>query len=155
MLRPMSDHATPPFTAAQIREATPPGRAYTWRVARATGPAVIRRLEFADVTETGCTTIATNATEDGFMLGEDTDNPTWDDLVSHALWPDGVTEIAEASLSTPAGEFERCMLYTVQMGSDTIKAWFAPELPGAPVQLNMERGDQVTMSMVLTHHELP
>ena len=78
-------------------------------------------------------------------------------LLSSMSGPDGTTSFAYDALGqlkteTPAGSFA-CKLYKVD-GDDgvTVRAWFATDLPGAPVRLEISRGDAVVTRMVLLQH---
>ncbi len=152
---PSSQLARPPFTAAQIRDATQAGRTYVWKLT-AEGRSFRRRLKFVEVDAEQATTEAVNLLDDGNPLGEtELKTQTWDDFVKHAAWPKDGTTITDDHITVGAGEFD-CMLYTIDEQKEgqhvVTRAWFAKNLPGAPVKMIVEvDGKQVTELELLEH----
>ncbi len=150
----MAAIASPPFSASQIRDATSVGRTYRYRVEQHGKPPAIRTMCFSRVGEADCTITITMAAEDGSRLTEPTSSDsTWDDLVGHASYPADTTTVEDASVTTPAGEFD-CLLYrsTDPTSGHMSQAFFARALPGAPVSLRICSGDQLVISMLLLEH---
>jgi len=149
--------APPPFTAAQIRAATEPGRTYVFRIAQGDGPTAVRTLTFTRADDAGATLRAAMTSLDGAPLGPPTDEEvTWDELVGHALWPQAATTIEDARVEVPAGAFD-ARLYTVREvgqdgGESVLRAWFATSLPGAPVRFEQSSGGKTQFLMELLEH---
>jgi hypothetical protein len=130
--------APPPFSAEQIRGATPNGRTYIFRMTEADGGVITRRVVFSDVSDETASIEAIMLDEYGEPLGESDKNVvTWEDLVTHASYPRDHTVISDASVEVPAGTYA-AKLYTVterKEGKQQVtRAWFAKDLPGAPVK---------------------
>jgi hypothetical protein len=148
--------ASPPFTADQIRGATKVGRTYTWRV-RSEGRSLLRKLVFTAVSDTEAITEAKNLTEEGAQIGEpQRSTTTWEGFVKHASWPADSTRITDERITVEAGEFD-CMLYTVSEQKDGksihTRAWFARELPGAPVRMIVHIDGSEAMNLELIEHQ--
>jgi hypothetical protein len=152
-----SDFAPTPFTAQQIRAATHPGRTYRYRLTEGTGAPVVRVMRFADAGPE-------RAQLESYVEGPDgaptapprTSNPTWQELVEHARYPQAQTAITDARVEVEAGVWD-ALLYTVRTveeGADVVtRAWFAVTLPGAPVLMEIERDGVRVMRMELVSHD--
>ncbi|MCH8250843.1 MAG: hypothetical protein IID36_00165 [Planctomycetes bacterium] len=148
--------APPPFSAAQIREATRVGRTYRFRIEGPDAPTGYRRMRFTSVTDEGCTMEVTSLDLNDSSLGEPrVAQYSWDELVQHAAWPKAATEITDVDIETPLGK-KACWLYTVREtrdGSDVVtRAWFATDLPGAPVRLEVKQDGEPVSKMLLVEH---
>lgn len=151
-----SEIAPPPFSADQIRAATPDGRTYLFAVEGPEGRA-LRKLTFRSPTEAGAQLEAQNLNAgDQSPLAEPQRAPvTWAELVGHASYPAAHTRIERAEITVPAGTFE-CRRYTVvepsPKGQKRTVAWFADALPGAPVHHEVHIGAQLVSRMQLVEH---
>lgn len=152
-----SDFAPTPFTAQQIRAATHPGRTYRYRLTQGTAQPVVRVMRFTDATPD-------RAELESYVEGADgapaappqRSDPTWQDLVEHARYPEAQTAISDARIEVEAGAWD-ALLYTVRTveeGADVVtRAWFAVTLPGAPVLMEVERDGARVMRMELVSHD--
>jgi hypothetical protein len=128
----------PPFTAAQIHDATLPGRTYDFEVEQAGAPVVGLRLRFLAVYDGHAHVERSTFDAEGQAVGP-TESATvsWDDLVRHAAWPRAATTIEPAHITVPIGEFDDAVLYTVREDeggkAKVTRAWFARTMPGAPL----------------------
>jgi hypothetical protein len=151
-----ADIATPPFTSAQIRAATPDGRTLRFRIEQPGQVPMIRELRFTGVTADGCTVEGQMYDEEGGVLGEPTrEQTTWDELRGHAAYPRAATAVTDEPCSVPAGDFT-CRVYTVrekEAGVETVtRASFATTLPGAPVHLKVTSGGTTATEWTLIEH---
>lgn len=149
-------HAPVPFEASAIRAATAPGRTYIFLVTEDGGPKKRRKIEFVKVDDEGTTMRITNQDLFGHTKGEPKDaRVTWAELMSHATYPADATTITNAEVNVAAGRYES-KLYTVtetiKGAAQTTRAWFALELPGAPVKHEVERDGTIVSSMELFQH---
>jgi hypothetical protein len=128
----------PPFTAAQIHDATHPGRTYDFEVEHAGGPVVGLRLRFVEVHEGHARVERSTFDAEGQAVGTtESATVTWDQLVRHAAWPRAATTIEPAHITVPIGEFDDAVLYTVREDeggkAKVTRAWFVRAMPGAPL----------------------
>jgi hypothetical protein len=139
-----------PFSAAQIRESSAPGRAYKFRVEPPDEIPYVDRWEF--ISGDLETAERTRWTEelDGTVRGEpEVIRSTWVGFQSHASYPQERTTIATDSVITPAGVFD-CWVYTLTNDDgSTTRASFAKGLPGPPVLLETAARGEVVFRMVL------
>lgn len=102
--------ATPPFTAEQIRDATPAGRTYVWRIEAGGKPAVERQLVFTEVDAVGATTVATMLA-DGRPVGEPSESQTaWVEFVGHATYAKDLPGAPVKHVITKDGEVVSSMV---------------------------------------------
>ncbi len=126
--------APPPFSAEQIRDATPQGRSYTFKEWQGEGAPTLRKITFhaPDAKGVGISSKAATSTTTAAPH-----RVSWAELVGHASYPAAQTQIEDAEVQVPAGRF-RARHYTVRTptpkGLQETDAWFAVDLPGAPVQ---------------------
>lgn len=147
--------APPPYTAAQIKEATHVGRKYTFKIEVPDEPSQLQVMEFTAVTAEGATLKQSTLNEDKTPAGEPVeDQVTWADLESHAHFPKATTRVSEEELTVPAGSFP-CKVYRVTEEEVVNTFWFAKSLPGAPIKVEMREGDKVVFTMTLTEHVNP
>jgi hypothetical protein len=143
----------PPFSAERIREATPKGRKYRFKVTPTGQPAAIQEIEFTDVNPTHATmrqrafdTAGTPTRDEVITL------IGWDELESHGRFPAAQTRIEAQSLTVPAGRFD-CWVYTVQRDDETVRSWFAHDLPGAPIAQEVsKRGVRLLRMELISHY---
>lgn len=132
-----------PFTAAQIRDATKPGRTYRFRVEADGKPPGERVITFAKVDEAGAE-VSTN--------GAPPERTTWEELRKHAEFPKPVVSTREEKITVPAGTFD-CVVYVVQGVPGEVRTfYFAKTLPGAPVLFFTEKDGKRLMTSTLVEH---
>lgn len=132
-----------PYTAEQIRAATKAGRTYRYRVEASGKPPSERALTFASVDATGAELV----TE-----GEGKKRVTWEELRQHAEFPAAIVRTREERVTVPAGTFD-CIAYVV-LGEEGEAStfFFAKDLPGAPVQIFVNKdGRRVTTTKLVEH----
>ena len=145
----------PPFTAAQIHDATNPGRTYDFEVEQAGAPVVGMRLRFVEVHQGHARVERSTFDADGQAIGP-TESATvsWDELVRHTAWPRAATTIEPAHITVPIGEFADAVLYTVREDeggkAKVTRAWFVRSMPGAPLVhvVSMDGVDVTKMRLV-------
>jgi hypothetical protein len=132
-----------PYTAEQIRDATRPGRAYTWRVEESGKAAVERTIAFTLVDAEGA-----EITRDGVAK-----RVTWEELRKHAEFPRALVTTREETVTVPAGTYD-CVVYVVAdpAAGETSTLYFAKAMPGAPVLFFMERAGVRQMTNTLVRH---
>jgi len=146
-------HLDSPFSAEQIRDATLPGRRYTWRVQADGQTSSIRALEFDAVDPEGAVLHSVAVGLDGEVGQANTERMvTWAELEAHAHFSVERTAVSEAWVEVPAGAFD-ALVYTVSEESGgTTTFWFARDLPGAPVLVETAGGEQAPTRMELVDH---
>lgn len=147
--------APTPFTAEQIRDATTNGRRYTWRITTAGEPGVIKHVTFFDVAAEGAAVSYGHIRDDGHILTLSPTRFTWEALRQQGSFPAAVTTIREETIQVPAGEFT-CLVYRVKPdNSSTRTFYFAKELPGPPILINVEKdGKRRRTSTLLSYQSL-
>lgn len=132
-----------PYTAEQIRGATRAGRTYRYRVETKDKPATERVMTFAAVDAAGADLVTD---------GEGKKRVTWEELRQHAEFPEALVRTREERVTVPAGTFD-CLVYVV-LGEDgeATTYFFAKDLPGAPVQIFVNKdGRRVTTTKLVEH----
>lgn len=134
---PPTGHAPPPFTAEEIRDATPEGTVWTYEMRQLRQPPVKRVTRVVKSDEQGATFEVTSYNVGGEVLGEtETSTSTWAELVGHATFPAENTVIYEGvEVQTRAGFYD-AWRYEVREPGKTAqvkKFYFAKTRPGPPV----------------------
>ena len=146
--------APPPFTAEQIRDATPSGRSYRYAIQENGAPATVE-IVFTEVGPEDAVMERRTLDASGAVVDSATERATWAELVGHASYPSEVTEISDATITTPAGTYD-CLLYkvtNVQQGQTLVSnVYFARALPGAPVKMDVTLDGQPVFAMELVAH---
>jgi hypothetical protein len=138
------DHLPTPFSADEIRGASPIGRLITVRTEVPGQPPSHRRIEYIAADEEGATQVFTPTDQDGQPIGPGvTRQGTWLDLQRHASMPADRTTCEETSRQLTWG-IEPCWRYVVRDGAEETRYWFAQRLPGMPVVVETWAGDQLT-----------
>jgi hypothetical protein len=138
------DHLPTPFSAAQIRDASPTGRLITVRDEVLGEPPTYRRIEYVATDDEGATQVFTPTDPDGQPIGPGvTRHGTWLDLQRHASQPADRTTCVETSRQLSWG-IEPCWLYVVRDEDGETRFWFAQRLPGMPVVVESWVGDRLT-----------
>ena len=144
---PDAGRAPTPYTVAQLRTATRPGRSYEFLVEQPGQPPVRRRMIFVLVSDERVTLATEQFGPDGTLAAPaELSEASWDELRRHASYPKETTRIEDDRTETPAGQFD-CWRYTVVEqtpdGEVRTMLWFAKNLPGPPVETNVERGGEI------------
>ena len=142
--------ASPPFTAEQIREATPHGYAVDL-VTERSGLVVDRRRTVYLTPDQESVSIAVTALTD---LDEPSGAPmvarsTWEDLRDHAVFPPDSTIVTEETIETALGRLQ-CTRFDVARGDLTLVFWFCELYPGMPIRYaTLSDGEEVESATVV------
>jgi hypothetical protein len=141
------DHAPTPFTADEIRSATPAG--YTVEtITEQAGVVSRRRTEFADVEADRATMVMTPIDEHGEPVGVAREVAvTWTDLQAHASFPAAITTVSRETIETPLGSVN-CLRYDVSSDDHTNTFWFSPMHPGMPIRVTSDASNAPTTTVV-------
>ncbi|MBX3470545.1 MAG: hypothetical protein KF878_27065 [Planctomycetes bacterium] len=146
----------PPFTAAQIQEATRAGRRYLFKIEAPGEPVQFQLMEFTAVSAAGATLRQSTLDAERKPEGAPAEaEVTWSDLEAQGRFPRARTRVTEEELSLPAGKFA-CKVYRVDEPDVVVTHWFATSLPGAPVKVEAkEGGHRLVFTMTLVEHVNP
>lgn len=141
------DHTPTPFTAEEIRAASPAG--YTVETITEQGGVVSRRRTvFSTVDEQRTVMLMTPVDERGDPVGESRAvEATWTDLQAHASFPAEITTVRHDTIDTPLGTID-CLRYDVASDDHTNTFWFSPDHPGMPVRLTSDALNGPTTTVV-------
>ncbi|MBM7784105.1 hypothetical protein [Tenggerimyces flavus] len=137
------DHLPTPFTAAEIRDASPPGKTVRVLVeSDGEGPYLtVTRYDSCD--SEGAIRQAWQESPEGIRLSEPQEfQSAWLDLQAHASFPVATTTRDEVELDTPFGRLD-CLRYVRRDGDDVDTFWFARSMPGMPVRMESATGGRV------------
>lgn len=127
-------HAPTPFTAAEIRAASRPGRTLRSLVETPDQPGHLRVNRYLACDEEGAELELTVLSLTGEQLQEpDRGRVTWLELQGHASFPEEATTVVPERITTALGELD-CLRYAVRHEDDEDVFWFATALPGMPVR---------------------
>ena len=145
--------APTPYTAEQIRDANPTGTVRVYRIQQSGQPTVVQTMTFLRSDEAGARVESSMTTEGGEPFGLTTTTEAgWEELRNHAAFLMEITQRKRAECTVSAGRVE-CWLYTVageERGVPTLnRFWFALEMPGPPVLMEIEREETITFRMEL------
>jgi hypothetical protein len=157
---PAAASAPLPYTAEQLRAASPVGRVMRYRVAQG-GTAAIVSFRFTASTADAATIETTTSDEAGTALGAPESATTpWAELAKHAAYPAATTSSEPAEIETPAGRVAATKYVARQAHADgrpsvTI-AYFTRDVAhaGPPVKLLVEVGGAVVVDMTLLADEV-
>lgn len=142
-----------PYTAAQIREACPPGRMNRFKMTRPEGK-FITVQRFVETTEDGAKIQAVIGRRNWDDPRRDPPTQseelirTWTELQSHSSYPADQTKISRDRVRVEAGEYD-CWKIQVEEGLTTTYYWFAVHLAGPPVLTEVFRGQDRLLTMEL------
>ncbi len=152
-LRP--DHLPTPFSAAQIRAASRPGREVRSLVVRAGADPVVRAIRFLAGDADGGDGESWMETPDGARLSEpERSRSNWLELQKHASMPADRTRIEEETFEIPAGRFDGWR-YTRTDEDGLSLFWFARSQPGMPLRYEQRVGEEVVFSSTVTEIREP
>ncbi len=126
-------HHPTPFTAAEIRDASRPGRTVRQRIEVDGQPTVLQIQQWASVDDEGATRVVGILQADGSWTDVRRSRSTRLALQGHASMPIATTTIDEVTLDSPMGPLA-CLRYTARDGDAIERFWFARDYPGMPVK---------------------
>lgn len=131
-----------PYTPEQIRDASPSGRHVVFRIVQAGGE-LRQEMTFTGSDEQGTIveSVMLNAEGEG-QSGQR--RMSWQQLQAHASYPASFTTVTSTEVEVGAGTFS-AKLYQVGDGQGGVerRVWFADELPGPPVLMEVyEKGER-------------
>lgn len=135
-------HPTP-YTAAQIRDATKPGRTYRYKVEAPDQPATEKVMTFETVDADGATLVSP---------GEPKKRVTWEELRQHAEFPEGLVKTRDEKITVPAGTFDCTVYVVVREGGEATSYYFAKTMPGAPVLIAKAKEGRRVMTSTLVEY---
>lgn len=146
-------HAPTPFTAAEIRDASPSGHTKKLLVETRDAAPLMRTTTFVAVDDDGAEIEFVEASADdpsthrtGSTLAR------WVDLQRHASYPRDRVEIAEETIELPWGRLD-CLRYTVSEDDETTIHWFSTAHPGMPVRSNVWKGSELVYTATVLEIE--
>lgn len=139
-------HAPTPFTADQIRGASPAGHTTKVLIETKDNAPIIRTTTFVvvDDNEAELEFVEASATDPSVHITGGS-RVRWEDLQAHASFPLDRVEVADETIELPWGELE-CLRYTVSDESGTTIHWFAKAHPGMPVRTNVWNGSELVQT---------
>ncbi|WP_392543698.1 hypothetical protein [Oryzobacter telluris] len=146
-------HHPTPFTADEIRDASPDGRTLTVTTAPAGAPPSTVRIRYTEGDAAGAVQVRTPLEEDG-REGEATSTVvTWAALQGHASFPVATTTRDEVDLDHELGALH-CLRYTATDGEDVDTFWFDLARPGMPVRVQSARSGSTVVVMTVVADEV-
>jgi len=144
--------APPPFTADQIRAATPDGRTWVFRMEGGHVP-MTRRWGYTAVDAEGAMVLQADwyDGQPAPATSREAGRVTWAQIADAERFPAKATTIEDATITVPAGTFA-CRLYTVRDGGDVMRYWFAKDLPGLQIRYERTLDGELVDTMVLLEH---
>ena len=146
-------HHPTPFTAAEIRAASRPGRTVRQRIEVDGQPTVLRIQQWQSVDDEGGTGLAGTLEADGSWTDVRPTRSTWLALQRHASMPIETTTIDEVMLDSPMGPLA-CLRYTRHDGDAIDTFWFARDYPGMPVMIERADGGRVVERVTMLSSEV-
>jgi hypothetical protein len=150
----MSETLATPFTAEEIRAASPLGLTLRAQVERPPESPVIRVTRYAQVDDAGAVRESWTESTDGRRLVEAQREPsTWLEMQQHAAFPSATTVCESEQLELPLGRFA-CLRYTRTDPDATWRFWFARDLPGQPVRFEQSVDDRLVFRVTVLSREI-
>lgn len=144
-------HAPTPFTADEIRHASPVGHTTKVLIETRDAPAVMRTTTFVATDEMFAELEFIEASaDDPQSQRRGSARMRWTDLQAHASFPLDKVDIADETIDLPWGQVD-CLRYTVADEGSTTIHWFAKAHPGMPARSNVWEGsDLIQTATVLS-----
>jgi len=138
-----------PFSAEEIRTASPNGHTVETVTEEFGTVSARRRTTFLDVDATGATMRMAALDAAGDEVGDAVSHrAAWTDLQAHASFPADQTTRIREQVDTPLGLLDS-LRYEVRRGDEQMTFWFALEHPGMPILMAIARdGELVSMTTV-------
>ena len=142
-----------PYTPEQIRDATPQGRTYKYRIVREGKPTKLDEMRFTRVDAQGADISSTSREEGGAAGPPKSRTVTWAELRAHGEFPRALVTVADEPVDVPAGHFS-CIVFTLKDPdkNEVSRFYFAREIPGAPVLYFTEKDGKRVMTATLLEH---
>ena len=142
----------PPFTAEQIRDATPAGKRIRFRNKAADTPVKFTEIRFVAVDKENATFERHTLDAEGKSASMDgTSTESWASLRDHAAFPAEYTTQSLSEVNVPFGSFP-ALHYLVEdpeKDSET-RYWFSRQHPGPPLKVEvLSRGKRVFLMEML------
>jgi hypothetical protein len=146
------DHLPTPFTGAEIRDASPPGKTI-WVLVEEDGvDPYVNVTRYVACDDQEGTRLVWRESPTGERLTEPQEfRSAWLDLQAHASFPAATTTRDEVALDTPMGRLD-CLRYVRKDGDEVDTFWFARSLPGMPIGFELSRGGRVVARRTMTRH---
>jgi len=133
--------APTPFTAEEIRAATPRGLTIDGRSVDADGIETPWRRTYVEVDAAGSVSEWVELDDHGNPVGEpERDAASWAQLQAHASFPAAAVTIGRERIETPLGTLD-CSRYEVGRPGGPLVFWFADAHPGMPIRYGRPRGE--------------
>jgi hypothetical protein len=147
-------HAPTPFTADEIRRGCPVGRTIAVRIEQQGEAPIVRITRYVACDESAATIERRRVTAEGEPPDPGrTERATWRELQAHASFPSLGTTIAPEVIDTPLGRLA-CLRYSVEDGATRRTFWFAPEVPGMPVKMEVRQQGRVALTVTMIRDSL-
>ena len=148
-------HLPTPFTAAEIRDHSLPGRTVRSLIVKAGVEPYVRVMRVVSADADGGVREFWTETADGRPLTEpEREHSTFLELQGHASMPADTTRIDEETIDIPAGRYD-CLRYT-RVDGDTIDTfWFATSAPGAPMRFEKRIAGELVFSSTAIEDRRP
>lgn len=142
-------HLPTPFSAEEIRAASPNGHTVDTVTEELGTVSARRRTTFLDNDASGATMRMVALDAAGHEVGDAVSRrAAWTDLQGHASFPADETTRVQEQVDTPLGLLDS-LRYEVRRGEELMTFWFALEHPGMPILMAVARaGDLVSMTTV-------
>lgn len=151
MLQP--GHLPTPFTAAEIRDASPRGLTLRLRIETPGRPPAERMIRFVQVDAEGADRVGWAILADGSDGPATRTRSTWLEFQGHASFSAATTTREAVTLDAPMGRLE-CLRYVTTDGDATTELWFATAFPGMPIRTVETVGGQWVETMKMLSHEV-
>ena len=145
-----------PFSAHQIRQASPAGRRYVFRVDAVGEEPSWSRTTFVEADERGALLrIETWDLTRGPSVSGET-RQTWEELRAHASYSASLTEVTHGHHDSPVGPAKTSTYTTrTEQGAMRGRAVFAVERPGPPLLVEIHGAAGVVRRLTLEADDMP
>jgi len=146
-------HHPTPFTAAEIRAASPRGHTVRQLIEVDAEPPFTLGQEVVDLDDDGATRLVYGLAADGTRLDPGYSRANWLDLQRHASMPIETTTVDEVVLESPMGSLD-CLRYTRRDDGGVDVFWFARSMPGMPVLTERIENGRVVKRVTMLVNEI-